>query len=91
MQQEKLNQLARALRELGHITKLKVFQHISANDEDVSVPTMIAISLDLPVAQVGYSCKRLHEVGVLTRKVSGRYVFYGIDDNFIELTKDLFG
>lgn len=72
---------------LGHPTKLSVFKYVMEQDEAV-VPTLVAYSLGIPVAQASYSLKRMSEVGILTRNVSGRYTFYTTDPDFLSLLKE---
>ena len=92
MQQGNLDKLAEALQALGHPTKLRVFKHIMTlrTDVDPAVPTMVSIELGLPIARAAASMKRLSEVGVLDRKVSGRYTFYRVNTLFLSELKELF-
>jgi hypothetical protein len=93
MQQGKLDKLAKALRVIGHPTMLAVLDHmieVHWHDDEPTVPTLIATEMSLPIARVAHSLKRMQEVGVLKRKVSGRYTFYSIDQPFLDLIKEFF-
>jgi len=72
---------------LGHPTKCRVLRYVMEQDEPV-VPTLVAISLEIPSNQAAYSLKQMSKVGILTRNVSGRYTFYDIDPRFKTLVKE---
>ena len=91
MEQGKLNSLSEAFHALGHPTKLKLLRYVMVFGKDPEhpiVPTMAAVELDLPVARVGYHLKRLSEVGLLHRHVTGRYAFYSVNEVFLRQLKE---
>lgn len=88
-----LLQLSDAFAVLGHPTKLRIYKHLfdSRNNKTYPlVPTMVGISLDIRPSVAAYSMKRMHQVGILTRQVTGKYSFYGIDPHFLKQVKEFF-
>jgi predicted transcriptional regulator len=51
---------------------------------------MAAAILDIPVARAGYHLKRLSEVGLLHRHVTGRYAFYSVNGKLLDEIKEFF-
>jgi DNA-binding transcriptional ArsR family regulator len=93
MQHGKLNRLSEAFHALGHPTKLRLLQYVVEHGEDPEhpiVPTMAAAILDIPVARAGYHLKRLSEVGLLHRHVTGRYAFYSVNGKLLDEIKEFF-
>ena len=93
MKHGKLEQLAKAFFILGHPSKLRLLQYIMDAHEDPGepiVPTMAAAVLEMSVSKASYSLKRMAEVGVLDRHVTGRYTFYSVNDSFLALVKEFF-
>ncbi len=90
MQQERCQQLSRAFQVLGHPTKLRILDFVLGDTDEAVVPTLIAVKMNMPVARVSYSLKRMHEAGILERKVTGRYTFYSIDPQFLKLIEEFF-
>ena len=84
MTKEKIQKLSKMFHILGHHTKLTVLSYVMSEDDAV-VPTLVAYNLGIPVAQAAYSLKRMSEVNILTRSVSGRYTFYKPDPEFLSL------
>lgn len=84
MTKEKLLKLSKMFHILGHPTKLTVLKYVMS-ESDAVVPTLVAYNLGIPVAQASYSLKRMSELGILTRSVSGRYTFYKSDPEFLNL------
>ncbi len=86
--------LSNAFSMLGHSTKLRIYRFILEKQDDQDyfpcVPTMVATELEINLATTAYSMKRLFEAGVLTRRASGKYVFYGIEQKFIDQVKEFF-
>lgn len=90
---EKLERLSRGFHLLGHSTKLRIAKYLIEYDEDKenpTVPTLIATNLDIRLSTVSYSLNQLHQAGVVNREVSGRFVFYSINQEFLTLLKDFF-
>lgn len=85
--------LSNAFSMLGHVTKMKIYRFILEKQRDADypcVPTMVATELEINLATTAYSMKRLSEAGVLTRRASGKYIFYGIEQKFIDQVKEFF-
>lgn len=80
--------LSRAFAALGHTTKLRILKYVIDDRNPPVVPTMAANELDLTVPVVAYSLKKLHEVGLLDRRVSGRYSFYSVNTKFLTTLKE---
>jgi len=87
MLKEKIHQLSEMFHVLGHPTKLRVLRFVMEQDDAV-VPTLAAVSLGIPTAQAAYSLKRMSQVGILTRTVSGRYTFYDTEPDFLRLIEE---
>lgn len=87
MLKETILKLSKVFHILGHPTKLSVLRYVMEQDDSV-VPTLVSYSLGIPLAQASYSLKRMSEVGILTRNVSGRYTFYSTDPQFLELLQE---
>lgn len=86
-----LQKLADMFQQLGHPVKLKILRHLieCQDDEDYPrVPAMVSTRLDLPAAVTAHNMKRMSQVGILIRRVSGRYSFYSIDPTFFERIKE---
>ena len=82
-----LQQLSEMFHVLGHPTKVRVMRYVM-EQKDPTVPTLCAISLDIPSNQAAYSLKQMSKVGLLHRYVSGRYTFYDIAPRFKELLEE---
>ncbi len=85
-----LLQLSEMFHVLGHPTKVRVLRYVIEQGTEPVVPTLCAISLDIPSNQAAYSLKQMSKVGLLTRNVSGRYTFYDIAPRFKELLEEFF-
>lgn len=92
-QSQNSTNLSDIFRVLGHPTKLKVMGYLlhnaSLNDEPV-VPTLVATDLNLTVAQTGSFMRRMSEIGLLTRSISGRYVFYKVNKQIVHEIEEYF-
>ncbi len=88
--------LSEIFKALGHPTKIAIFDYMMQVTDfyketiEPVVPTLVATELGFTVPQVGACMKRMSEVGLLTRKVSGRYVFYEIDKDILSTLEEYF-
>lgn len=51
------------------------------------VPTIIANDLDVTLSVISHNLNRMHDLGVLNRKITGRYTYYSINKETLTLMK----
>lgn len=80
--------LATLFKALGVPVRLRIVKHLINNPAGDNVPTMIAIQLNITLPTASYGLKQLYEAKFITRKQSGRYVFYSINEQNITALRE---
>ena len=92
MNNETNEKLANYFRLIGHPLRVRLlkwlFEMEDKKDAPPCVPTMIASELEETLSQVSYHLNQMYLYGILNRKISGRYSFYGINKSCLDLMKE---
>lgn len=74
--------LAMAFRALGHPVRLDIIEFLikhRVGNTIPTVPTMIAVELDMELATVSHHLNQMYRFHLVTRKPAGRFSFYSIN------------
>ena len=81
--------MAIAFRALGHPVRLGIIEFLAKHRDDAtpSIPTIIALELNIPLATVSHHLNQMYRFHLVTKKPSGRFSFYSINKPTFEALK----
>lgn len=84
-----LDHTAAVLSILAHPLRLKIYLFVR-DRQRAFTPSIIGTQLGLRPSTTSASLRRMSELGILTRTVSGRFTFYDISPQFLTNMRSVF-
>jgi len=84
-----LDKLADLFRALTTPTKIKILRYLIETDPDTPcVPTLIASHLGIRPSTVSSALNRMRTAGIINRVHTGRYMFYSVDQQSLDIMRE---